>query len=169
MKTTITRRVFIGSTLLAGTAFALLPQGARIPIKIEPFKVIESVQEVLFPKGLQAPSASKFRATNYLVTVSSHSSFWAEDLKFLAYGAELLIKNKKDFFSMSPKERDEALRDFVSNNAKGERWVSLLLFYTIEALLSDPIYGGNRDALGWTWLRHNSGQPQPKKPFGELV
>ena len=169
MKKTSTRRIFIASTVLAGTALALLPQGEKTPIKIEPFKVIEAVQEVLFPKGLNAPSASEFGATNYLAVVSTHPSFWAEDLKFLAYGAELLMQEKSAFLTMSPKERDEALRDFVSKNIKGERWVSLLLFYTIEALLSDPIYGGNRDKLGWRWLNHNSGQPQPKKPFGALV
>lgn len=169
MKKIITRRIFITSTILAGTALALLPQGATTPIKIEPFKVIEAVQEVLFPKGLQAPSASEFGATNYLAIVSTHSSFWAEDLKFLAYGAELLMQEENDFLSMSPKERDKALRDFVSKSAKGESWVSLLLFYTIEALLSDPIYGGNKNELGWKWLGHNSGQPQPKKLFGALV
>ena len=169
MKEIPTRRVFIASTILAGTALALLPQGARTPIRIEPFKVIKAVQETLFPKGLKAPSALEFGATNYLATVSTHSSFWADDLKFLAYGAELLMEKERDFLSMDIKDRDEALRDFVSDSPKGKNWVSLILFYTIEALLSDPIYGGNREELGWKWLSHNTGEPQPKKPFGELI
>jgi len=169
MKTIITRRVFISSTILAGTALVLLPQGAKTPINIEPFKVFEAVQEVLFPKGLKAPSALEFGATTYLATVSTHSSFWADDLKFLSFGARLLMEEENDFLTMNAKERDKVLRDFVSNNSKGERWVSLLLFYTLEALLSDPIYGGNRDELGWKWINHNSGQPQPKKLFGELI
>ena len=169
MEKVITRRVFIASTLLAGTALFLLPQGAKTSIKIEPFKVIAMVQEVLFPKGLEAPSASEFGATAYLVNVSSHPSFWAEDLKFLTFGARLLLHEEKRFLTMNPKEQDEALRDFVNNHKKGERWVSLLLFYTLEALLSDPIYGGNKKELGWKWLQHNTGQPQPKKMFAEAV
>jgi len=169
MKKPITRRVFIASTLLAGTALFLLPQGAKIPINIEPFKVIAAVQEVLFPKGLKAPSALEFAATAYLLNVSSHASFWAEDLKFLVHGAELLISEKNNFLSMNPKEQDNALRDFVNNNSKGESWVSLLLFYTLEALLSDPIYGGNKNELGWKWLEHRTGQPQPKKMFTETI
>jgi len=169
MKKPITRRVFILSTIVAGTALALLPQGAKTPIKIEPFKVIEAVQEVLFPKGLKAPSASEFGATNYLLTVSTHSSFWADDLKFLVFGADMFINEENKFFTMTPKEKDKALRGFVESNPKGERWVSLLLFYTLEALLCDPIYGGNKSELGWRWLKHNTGQPQPKKMFAEEI
>jgi len=169
MKNIMTRRVFIASALLAGTALTLLPQGKKTHIKIEPFKVIEAVQEVLFPKGLKAPSASEFGATNYLATVTTHSSFWQEDLKFLHFGTELLINEEPTFLSMNPKEQDEALRNFIEKNDKNENWVALLLFYTLEALLSDPLYGGNRSESGWKWLGHNSGQPQPKKMFAEEV
>ena len=169
MKKPVTRRIFILSTILAGTALSLLPQGAKTHIKIEPFKVIEAVQEVLFPKGLQAPSASEFGATNYLATVSTHSSFWQDDLKFLHLGTELLMDEEPNFLIMSPKERDEALREFIDGDKKAKNWVSLLLFYTLEALLSDPIYNGNRDESGWKWLKHNTGQPQPKKMFAEEI
>jgi len=165
----MTRRVFIASALLAGTALTLLPQGKKTHIKIAPFKVIEAVQEVLFPKGLKAPSASEFEATNYLATVTTHSSFWQEDLKFLHFGTELLINEEPNFLSMNPKEQDEALKDFIERSNKNENWVALLLFYTLEALLSDPLYGGNRSESGWKWLGHNSGQPQPKKMFAEEV
>jgi len=165
MKKVITRRVFIASTIVAGTALMLLPQGAKTPINIEPFKVIEAVQEVLFPKGLQAPAASEFGATNYLLTVSTNASFWAEDLTFLHYGAKLLMKAVPSFLTMHPQDKDEALRDFVNNSTKGKNWVSLLLYYTLEALLSDPIYGGNKNELGWKWLQHHAGQPRPKTKF----
>ena len=167
MKKPITRRIFILSTILAGTALALLPQGAKTHINIEPFKVIEAVQEVLFPKNQQAPSASEFSATNYLLTVSTHSSFWTDDLKFLVFGADLFINEENNFFKMNVEEKENALRNFVESNSKGESWVSLLLFYTLEALLSDPIYGGNKSEQGWKWLGHHTGQPQPKKMFAE--
>lgn len=165
MKTAITRRVFISSTLVAGTALVLLPQWGKTPVNLTPFKVIEVVQEVLFPKGLQAPSASEFGATNYLLSVSTHTSFWAEDLIFLNDGANLLITKIPNFFTMTPKEQDDALRKFVNENKKGESWVSLILYYTIEALLSDPIYGGNKNELGWKWLEHHTGNPRPTTKF----
>ena len=165
----MTRRVFILGAIGAGTALALLPQNNKTHINIAPFKVIEAVQETLFPKGLKAPSASIFGATNYLVRVSTHSSFVKSDLKFLYHGADLLINYKHDFLTMSPKKKDSILRDFVNSSGKAENWVALLLFYTLEALLSDPIYGGNINQSGWKWLNHNTGQPQPKIEFAEVV
>ena len=162
------RRLFILATIGAGTALALLPQNSKTHIKIAPFKVIEAVQEILFPKKLKAPSAFEFGATNYLLLVSSHSSFVKSDLKFLLYGADLLIKYRDDFLTIEPKYRDKILRDFINSSSKAENWLSLLLFYTLEALLSDPIYGGNRDELGWRWLNHNAGKPQPKVRFAKI-
>jgi len=166
---TITRRVFIASTVLAGTALALLPQEKKTPVKLELFKTLEAVQEVLFPKGLKAPSASEFGATAYLANVSSHSSFVASDLTFLKRGARELMNEYPNFLSLSFKEQDEALREFVDDSTLGQNWVAFVLYFTLEGLLADPIYGGNRDESGWKWLGHHAGQPQPQKPFGELV
>jgi gluconate 2-dehydrogenase gamma chain len=167
--TPITRRVFIASTVLAGTALALLPQEKKTPVKLELFKTLEAVQEVLFPKGLKAPSASEFGATAYLANVSSHSSFIASDLTFLKRGAKELMNEYPNFLSLSFKEQDEALREFVDDSTLGQNWVAFVLYFTIEGLLADPIYGGNRDESGWKWLGHHAGEPRPQKPFGELV
>lgn len=164
---TITRRVFIASSILAGTALALLPQGAKTNIKIDLFKTLEAVQEVLFPKGLAAPAASEFGATAYLANVSTHSSFLASDLRFLKHGVQELMNEYNNFLTLSPKEQDETLRDFVNDNDIGQNWVSFLLYFTIEALLSSPIYGGNKNESGWKWLNHHAGVPQPKVPFAE--
>ena len=165
---TITRRVFISSSILAGTALALLPQGCKSNVDIELFKVLEAVQEVLFPKGLQAPSSLEFGATAYLATVSNHSSFLKSDFRFLKHGAQELMNEYTDFLSLSPNEQDTTLRKFTKSKVGGN-WVSFVLYFTLEALLSDPIYGGNKNELGWKWLGHNAGQPRPQKPFGERL
>ncbi len=164
----ITRRVFIVSSLLAGTALALLPQNKKTHIKLELFKTLEAVQEVLFPKGLKAPSASEFGATAYLANVSTHSSFLESDLKFLQRGAGELMDTYNDFLTLSFKEQEEKLRAFVDSSRIGQNWVAFVLYFTIEGLLADPIYGGNKNESGWRWLGHHAGQPRPQKPFGEL-
>ena len=162
------RRVFIASALLAGTALALLPQEAKTPIKLELFKTLAAVQEILFPKGLKAPAASEFGATAYLANVSTHSSFLASDLRFLKNGALLLMNEENDFLTLPFKEQEEAIRAFTQSDM-GENWVAFVLYFTIEGLLSDPIYGGNKNESGWKWLGHNAGQPRPQKPFAELL
>ena len=32
---------------------------------------------------------------------------------------------------------------------------------SVEALLADPVYGGNFDQTGWRWLSHQPGFPRP--------
>ena len=161
------RRTFITSSILAGTALALLPQGAKTDIKIDLFKTLEAVQQVLFPEGLDAPSAKEYGATAYLANVSTHSSFLASDLRFLKRGTQALMNEHNDFLTLSPKEQDEALRNFVDHTDIGENWVSFVLYFNIEALFSSPIYGGNKDESGWKWLQHNAGVPQPQVPFAQ--
>jgi len=161
------RRVFIVSTILAGTALALLPQEAKTNIKIDLFKTLDAVQEVLFSKGLDAPSAKEFGATSYLAKVSTHSSFLKSDLNFLKRGAQELMNAHNNFLTLSPKEQDKTLRTFVDDNDMGQNWVSFVLYFTIEALLSSPVYGGNKNESGWKWLDHHAGVPQPQVPFAE--
>ena len=165
----ITRRVFIVSSVLAGTALVLLPQNKKTHIKLELFKTLEAVQEVLFPKGLKAPSASEFGATAYLANVSTHSSFLESDLTFLQRGAGELMDTYNDFLTLSFNEQEEKLRAFVDSSRIGQNWVAFVLYFTIEGLLADPIYGGNKNESGWRWLGHHAGQPRPQKPFGELI
>jgi len=163
----ITRRIFIASSLVAGTALTLLPQNAKIAVKLDLFKTLAAVQEVLFPKGLAAPSASKFGATAYLATVITHSSFLASDAHYLQTGAEELMREHRDFLRLTPKRQDETLRAFTEENEMGENWVAFILYFTLEALFSNPIYGGNKNASGWKWINHNPGLPQPLKPFAQ--
>jgi len=161
------RRVFIATTVVAGTALALLPQEAKSNIKLELFKTLEAVQQLLFPKGLDAPSAKEFGATAYLANVSTHSSFLDSDLLFLQQGAQELMNKQNNFLTLSPQEQERVLREFVDNNHRGESWVSFVLYFTIEALLADPLYWGNRKASGWKWLNHHAGLPRPKVPFAQ--
>ena len=135
-------------------------------LKIDPKQkdfwiTINHAQNVLFPKGLKAPSADEFNATKYLSVVSTHKSFDKSDLDFLKEGAEQIYKNG----FLTVKDKDKFLRNF-NKSSYGENWTSLLMYYTIEALLADPIYGGNTNKIGWTWLNHSYGVPRPKKRFG---
>jgi len=36
-----------------------------------------------------------------------------------------------------------------------------VLGYIFEALLVDPVYGGNPNGIGWKWLEHQPGLPRP--------
>ena len=36
-----------------------------------------------------------------------------------------------------------------------------VMYYLAEALMLDPVYGGNPDMIGWKWLEHQAGFPRP--------
>ncbi len=134
---------------------------------IESWDIIYHTQEVLFPKHKTAPSASEFAATQYLMIASKHHSFPKDDLRFLEKGAKELIVREKNFVKQDKKAQNKSIEDF-SKTTFGENWLSLVLFYTIEALVSDPIYGGNKNQSGWKWLKHNTGNPRPKIKYAQI-
>ena len=36
-------------------------------------------------------------------------------------------------------------------------------------MLSDPIYGGNKDEIAWKSLNHETGKPQPKQRYAKVI
>ncbi len=132
----------------------------------DPWSVIESVQRQLLPKHPKFPSADEIGALRYLKMVSYHDSFDPADLELLKQGAKEL-QSRGYHTSLSAQEKEQHLQKYAQQR-EGERWVSLLLNYTLEALFSDPIYGGNRAQIGWKSYQHHAGKPRPKKPFGAL-
>ena len=41
--------------------------------------------------------------------------------------------------------------------------IFIILTYLLQALLTDPVYGGNPNGVGWKWLHHQPGFPRPPK------
>ena len=132
--------------------------------KEDEWTLLESVQNHFFPQN-RYPSASNFEALRYLKIVSKHDSFGEKNLQFLKKGAKEIQKlGFKTNLASSQKEK--ILQEFAKSNF-GNKWISMILTYTIEALFSDPIYGGNKDFIGSKSFEHNSGFPRPKNRFGK--
>ncbi len=129
------------------------------------WSVIDSVQNILFPKTTNFPSASEFKALRYLKMLKQDNFIDEDDLKFLLQGAKRL-----EFFgykvSLKLQKREKILKEF-SKTDFGYSWISTLLNYTIEALFSDPIYGGNAKEIGWKSFNHTPGSPRPKRKYAK--
>jgi gluconate 2-dehydrogenase gamma chain len=134
------------------------------------WRTLEAVQEHLWPSAADAPSAASIGATSYLYRTMRHSSFDFEIRDFIFLGAgwaddEAVNVYGKSFAALGTEERERVCRILLNEYVRGEAWLSTLLTYTLEALLSDPIYGANRDEAGWKWLHHVPGSPRPRKRF----
>ncbi|MCA9734365.1 gluconate 2-dehydrogenase subunit 3 family protein [candidate division KSB1 bacterium] len=135
------------------------------PISPSQQKTLAAVMRHLFPTTATSPGADEINALNYLQIVLIDPSLDPRDQRFIINGIGWLDEACTDKFSASfialnDENKESVLRDIEKENW-GERWLSNLLKYIFEALLTDPIYGGNPDGIGWDWLQHIPGQPRP--------
>ncbi len=129
------------------------------------WQIIGAVQDRLFPSEPNAPGARELNALNYLKWVVGDDGVDVEQRQFILRGVDWLEDMSRQahdqgFLKLTTGQQDEMLKKIAQSDA-GENWLSTLLLYIFEALLSDPVYGGNPDAIGWRWLGHRPGFPRP--------
>lgn len=127
---------------------------------------LDAVQNHLFPSEPDAPGASEINALDYLRFVVADTRLDAEEREFILRGSgwlEDLTRREtgQGFLQLNVTEREQMLRK-IAASAAGENWLATLQLYLCEALLADPVYGGNPGGIGWKWLGHNPGFPRPR-------
>ncbi|MGD2117162.1 MAG: gluconate 2-dehydrogenase subunit 3 family protein [Chromatiales bacterium] len=174
------RRFLVG--LAGGGIATLFPLGAlgadandAKPATSDPWPIIDMVQQHLFPDEPDAPGARQINALGYLQFVVTDTTLDAGERDFILLGTVWLEDmsqqlEKQAFVDLDEAGREQVLREIAASDA-GENWLSTLLLYIFEALLTDPVYGGNTDQLGWRWLQHVPGFPRPPqdKTFEKLL
>ena len=176
----LSRKEFIRSLLIAGiaTQLPILNACSEIAISAEDnfknidplgqrqFKVVREVQDILFPFEGDGPGALEVNADKYLVWVLNDPLLDPKEKDYIIKHIDHLDKTAKNKFGTSflklAKKQKEKHIGFIAKESWGKKWLSRLLTLIFEALLLDPIYGGNPDNIGWNWLEHNPGQPRPK-------
>lgn len=168
----VSRRHFVqGMSVLS--AGILLPYAVGATTKTQitptplqsPWPTIAAVQERLFPSEPDSPGASDINATLYLNNLIEAPEFDRAERDFILNGPHWLNELANNEYSKTfphlTLAQQEQLLQRIAHSTAGENWLSLLLLYIFEALLSSPIYGGNPNGIGWRWLEHNPGFPQP--------
>ena len=168
----VSRRHFIqgmsalsaGMLLPVSTRAKTQPGSVTVPQQT-PWPTIAAVQDHLFPAEADSPGASDINAASYLKNMLEDGEHDQDERDFILNGPswlnDLAIKDYKKKFTQLDMTQREQLLQRIARSEAGENWLSLLLVYIFEALLSSPIYGGNPDGIGWRWLEHNPGFPQP--------
>ena len=169
------RDFFFQSTALAGSL--ALSQTVLAKSKInesslkQPWLTISEVQNHLFPRvgnlveKDSSPGAKDINAIGYLQLILNTHDADQDEREFVIKGTTWLdgMANNmigKPFIKLNKEERERVLRK-ISESESGESWLSTLLRYIFEALLTDPVYGGNSHQIGWQWLEHQPGFPRP--------
>jgi gluconate 2-dehydrogenase gamma chain len=167
------RRDFLRSSSVALVAAPIQlhaeePSGAKtVAVSLDPaqWTCIETVQDHLLPSEPGAPGSRDIRAVAYLDRALADPKFDPDVKGFIYNGIgwlEEIAQNAegRPFHLIEPGRREEMLQQ-IARSGTGERWLSTLISYTLEALLADPLYGGNPDGIGWKWLGHDPGRPRP--------
>lgn len=131
----------------------------------EPWLTLSAVQQHLFPAEQDSPGASDIAALTYLRNMMMNPDFDKEEAVLIHNGVGWLNdlakqQYRKKFIQLNSDAKEIMLRR-IENSKVGSRWLSSLLTYILEALLTDPVYGGNPDGIGWNWLEHQPGFPTP--------
>ncbi len=172
------RRTFLlrsGAALATAAALAGLPYALRkdltretsfVLFSIQQRQAVRAVQEHLFPSEPDSPSATDVNATAYLETAITAPGIDPDTRNTIVNGVGRLQDASRERFDvlfnhLNFEQREQLLRYLADKTRWGRAWLSLLLYYIFEALLSDPIYGGNPDEIGWRWLEHQPGFPRP--------
>ncbi len=174
----LSRRSFLlsgGAVLTAGTVVATVPLALAQQVADETVeagftlnqkRILSAVTEHLFPKGSGSPGATDINAVAYLESAIFRPGFASKTRNFIINRAHTLHEASMERFDLAFHELEfdqrEILLRYVADRTRwGTNWISSLLSYILEALLSDPVYGGNPDGIGWKWLEHQPGFPRP--------
>jgi gluconate 2-dehydrogenase gamma chain len=144
------------------TPLAAAPQ---ISYSEEPLQTLDVVFEHMFPAQSAIAGARDLGVMPFIQTSFAAPDSEPDEIEFIKNGVGWLngVANneyKKSFIELNETEREITLRKIESSET-GNRWLSKLLSYLIEALLSDPIYGSNKHGAVWSWLQHPPGYPVP--------
>ncbi|OSM06974.1 gluconate 2-dehydrogenase subunit 3 family protein [Magnetofaba australis] len=158
------RRLLLGAAGGSMAALFGLPL-ARAADPADPWPILDAVQRHLLPSEAHAPGAVEIHALSYLQRVVQDRFVDAETRRFITQGTVWLADMSQQIVGRPFVELNEAEREIVlrriARSAAGENWLATLLTYLMEALLCDPIYGGNPGGVGWRWLQHTPGFPHP--------
>ena len=160
-----TRRTLFKQILFM-LAFLLLPKRSSA-VDVSPLTTIALVQGDLFPKRDGVPTLEQIDAAQYLKRVLQQKRVTQEHKDFIFNGVKWLDEEAVVLYKMSysalPSQERQNILHAIAKESWGEKWIDTILTYIYEAMLSDPVYGGNKDGIGWKWLHHTPGLPRPEK------
>jgi len=168
------RRFIKGILAIAATSqFGLLQSCVKefIPesdvLTQKQYNILITVQNILFPKDMNGPGAFDVDAHGYILWFLQDKRQDPDDQNYIIKGIgwvdETAVEDHgKGFLQLSSTKKMNLIAN-ISTLEWGESWLSNLLNYIFEAMISDPLYGFNKKGIGWKWLEHQVGYPRPTK------
>ncbi len=128
--------------------------------------ILKSILLILFPDDGNGPSAEGINAYGYVMWVLVDTlNRKAEDNEYIIEGLNWSNEVAEELYFLSYNELDQEQKDAIVDHFTklewGKNWCAAMVILILEALLLDPLYGGNTNEAGWKWLNHKAGIPRP--------
>jgi gluconate 2-dehydrogenase gamma chain len=119
---------------------------------------VAALTERIMPSAPDKPGAREADVLNYIDLALAGAY---EDLQdfyrrgLAALDAHCRSTYKESFVHLTPEKQDEVIAALEENKASGFTWptakefFNALRIHTMEGMFADPLYGGNRDFVGW--------------------
>ncbi|MBD3226191.1 MAG: hypothetical protein GF313_15800 [Caldithrix sp.] len=184
----IPRRTFIKRSALAGVTLSMMPHlitapkrtsaknryQSGIPEGDQKWQTLSAFHEHIFPKTAKSPGAQDIHATRHVQNILFDPEFDPEIREFMLNGIRWLDESSVEwegqrFIALNESQKERVVKQ-ITQESWGENWVSINLNYIFEALLGHPHYHVNPKGIGWKWLKHDPGfpQPGPGQIFGKM-
>ncbi len=163
MQNFLHRRNFLKAGVLSSAV--ILTNGCSIFGITTSRDTIKVVQDDLFPKAKELG----INTSNYISIIYRHHKIATEDKEFLKNGVKWLNETAHDryqkHYTKLPDEKRQLVLQEIVTKKWGKNWVDSMMRYIFEAMLGDPIYGGNNHEAGWEWLAFTGGKPRAKRMY----
>lgn len=167
------RRKFLRATLIAGAASQIAwftscskqLEEANEYLTAEQSTLLKAVLLHIFPDDGNGPSADDLNTFGYILWVLSDQYLPQDEKDFIIEGLDWSNEQAKELYAESfidlESNQQESLLQLFVDHKYGKKWMNVMVSLTLESLLLDPIYGGNVNEAGWSWLEHVPGVPRP--------
>ncbi len=156
----INRRNFLKAGFLSSCV--LVMGGCELFSVTTPMQTIKVLQYDLFPHAKKLD----VDVNKYFQIVLNHSRIDESKKKHIKNGVKWLNEEAVELFGKTYIKLDSLQRQkvliLISKTRWGDRFISRMLIYIMEAIFSDPIYNVS-SGDGWAWLNFKTGLPQPKE------
>lgn len=145
------------------------PEAGRPRLPAEQRQTLCAVQERLLPGEPGSPGAGDVHAADYYEGVLGDPRAPVDDIQAVTEGLAGIERLSREHhgqgFALLPAAAQDAVLRLLGGDTDGAEQLGVLLIFTLEALLSDPVYGGNHDQQGWRWLGLAPAGPRPAAPW----
>ena len=157
------RRIFLKAGFLSTAIFVM--NGCELFSVTTSQDTIRVLQNDLFPQAKKLG----VETSRYIEIILRHARVSEEDKKFIKNGVkwlneESVLMYKTTYVKLLFSDREEVL-NAISKKKWGRSFMKEMTSYLFEAMLGDPIYGGNNNEAGWKWLKFTGGNPRPKEAY----